>query len=64
MPKVSKIKLKIATQYGEDYEIHYNSKKLPLFSIKGLPYDFTNVTGIRTYGFNTEQELTNEISSE
>lgn len=61
MPKVSKIKLYIKSQWGEDYEVHYNAKGAPLFSVKGLPEDFTRVTSVCTYGFTTESELDTQI---
>jgi len=61
MPKVSKLKLCIKTQYGEDYEIHYNAKEAPLFSIKGLPEDFFRVTNVYTHGYSTEAELSTAI---
>lgn len=61
MPKVSNLKLFIKSQWGEYYEVHYNAKKAPLFSIKGLPEDFTDVTEVRTYGYATESELQRTI---
>jgi hypothetical protein len=61
MPKVSKIKLHLKNQYGEYYEVHYNAKNAPMFSVKGLPEDFTKVTGINYYGYKTEAELENTI---
>lgn len=57
MPKVSKIKLYLTSSWGEDYEVHYNAKNAPKFSIKGLPEDFTRVTGVCLHGFQTEAEL-------
>lgn len=62
MPKVSKIKLYLESGWGEDYEVHYNAKNAPKFSIKGLPEDFTKVTGIYPYGFATEAELDSNIN--
>lgn len=62
MPKVSKIKLYLTSSWGKDYEVHYNAKKAPKFSIKGLPEDFTRVTGVCTHGFQTESELESEIN--
>lgn len=63
MAKVSKIKLKIKNHYGEDYEVHYNAKGLPMFSVKGLPDDFKIITGVHPFGFNTEAELERAIVS-
>lgn len=61
MPKVSKIKLYLKYEWGEDYEIHYNAKGAPKFSVKGMPEDFTQVTDVYTYGFDTESDLDREI---
>lgn len=61
MPKVSKTKLYLKSHYGEDYDVHYNAKNQPKFSIKGLPDDFTRITGVYTYGYETESELDKHI---
>lgn len=62
MPKVSKIKLYIQSEFGEYYEIHYNAKNAPKFSIKDLPEDFTKVTEVYPHGFETEAELESTIT--
>jgi len=62
MPKVSKIKLYLQSSWGEDYEVHYNAKNAPKFSVKGLPEDFTRITGVNPHGFHTEAELDSEIN--
>lgn len=61
MPKVSKLKLYLASKYGEDYEIWYNAKDMPKFSIKGLPSDFSRVTEVCISGYETENDLSNSI---
>ena len=57
MAKVSKINLRLKSDYGENYEVHYNAKKQPGFSVKGLPEDFTAVTQVKVYGYDTEDAL-------
>lgn len=61
MPKVSKIRLYLTNQYGEDYEVHYNAKNAPMFSVKGMPSDFTTVTGVYVCGYETEADLADKI---
>lgn len=54
MPKIGK-KFFSITGRGDDYEIHYTRKEL--FSIKGLPKEFTTITQFETHGYDTENSL-------